>query len=189
MDSKSPFLYVANNLAIDFVNTTIQKFGIPYELLNNKSDLLLWVKSAGINLQTQVAEIDLKNIYQFREALKTLFEAKMQNSRLPESAIIILNSHLKNAPTQQQLEQNTASVELQPLNAHLSVSEVLGEIARQAALILVSTNNLPIKSCASEKCILMFLDTSKAKKRRWCSMEICGNRAKAATYYQSAKPE
>jgi predicted RNA-binding Zn ribbon-like protein len=189
INSNSPFLYVANNLAIDFVNTTILKFGIPYELLNSKADFILWVKDAGLSLTSDATELDLQNIYAFRQALKVLFEDKMSAQTLSKQALDTLNSHLKNAPSQQQLLQTDIEVTLHPLTNKLTLAAVLGEIAQQAAQVLVSTNKQPIKSCASEKCILMFLDTSRAKKRRWCSMEWCGNRAKAATFYQATKPQ
>ncbi|WP_424727692.1 CGNR zinc finger domain-containing protein [Marinomonas sp.] len=48
--------------------------------------------------------------------------------------------------------------------------------------------NLPyrrqIKRRSNEKCILMFVDTSRTKRRPWCNMESCGNRAKAVGFYQ-----
>ncbi|MBB6669822.1 CGNR zinc finger domain-containing protein [Cohnella nanjingensis] len=40
-----------------------------------------------------------------------------------------------------------------------------------------------IRACEHEACILHFVDTSKGGKRRWCSMESCGNRHKAAEFY------
>ncbi|UUZ81543.1 CGNR zinc finger domain-containing protein [Paenibacillus sp. P26] len=44
-----------------------------------------------------------------------------------------------------------------------------------------------IRECEHEECILHFLDTSKSGKRRWCSMERCGNRHKAAEFYTKKK--
>ncbi|WP_338787211.1 CGNR zinc finger domain-containing protein [Metabacillus sp. FJAT-53654] len=40
-----------------------------------------------------------------------------------------------------------------------------------------------IRKCEHQDCILHFVDTSKSGKRRWCSMELCGNRKKAADFY------
>ncbi|WP_223192907.1 CGNR zinc finger domain-containing protein [Paenibacillus sedimenti] len=44
-----------------------------------------------------------------------------------------------------------------------------------------------IRKCEHEDCILHFVDTSKSGKRRWCSMEACGNRHKAAEFYAKKK--
>ncbi|MEU8842100.1 CGNR zinc finger domain-containing protein [Streptomyces roseus] len=40
-----------------------------------------------------------------------------------------------------------------------------------------------IHKCASESCVLHFHDTSRNGTRRWCSMSVCGNRAKASRHY------
>ncbi|RXT04958.1 CGNR zinc finger domain-containing protein [Ammoniphilus sp. CFH 90114] len=44
-----------------------------------------------------------------------------------------------------------------------------------------------IRSCSHEECILFFVDVSKGGKRRWCSMESCGNRAKVSNFYSRKK--
>lgn len=41
-----------------------------------------------------------------------------------------------------------------------------------------------VRACASERCGALFLDTTRNRSRRWCSMEICGARAKASAYYR-----
>ena len=69
----------------------------------------------------------------------------------------------------------------------LSSKGVLGLIALSAAQLLVDLNKYVLKKCASDKCVLIFMDVSKAKRRRWCSMELCGNRSKAATHYANSK--
>ncbi len=40
-----------------------------------------------------------------------------------------------------------------------------------------------VRKCEHDSCILHFVDTSKSGKRRWCSMDLCGNRQKAADFY------
>jgi predicted RNA-binding Zn ribbon-like protein len=40
-----------------------------------------------------------------------------------------------------------------------------------------------LRRCANhDTCVLMFLDTSRSHTRRWCSMELCGNRSKVAAH-------
>ncbi|WP_406733827.1 CGNR zinc finger domain-containing protein [Streptomyces sp. NBC_01794] len=41
---------------------------------------------------------------------------------------------------------------------------------------------VPVKECANPECALLLLDDSQARRRRWCSMERCGNLAKVAEY-------
>ncbi|MFJ4650037.1 CGNR zinc finger domain-containing protein [Nocardia sp. NPDC088792] len=56
-------------------------------------------------------------------------------------------------------------------------------LAADNLLELLSAAPDRIKQCAHPHCVLWFLDTSKNGTRRWHSMAICGNRAKATRYY------
>jgi predicted RNA-binding Zn ribbon-like protein len=75
--------------------------------------------------------------------------------------------------------------------------ETVTEVAPEQALAWRAARNLlelwegsreRIKSCAHPDCILHFLDTSKSRTRRWCSMTGCGNRAKAKRHYERSRP-
>ena len=52
------------------------------------------------------------------------------------------------------------------------------------ALDLVRESPGRVRECADPSCPVLFVDTSRNRSRRWCSMEGCGARAKAATYYR-----
>jgi predicted RNA-binding Zn ribbon-like protein len=59
------------------------------------------------------------------------------------------------------------------------VETVLGPIALSALTLLTQSDVSRIKQCGSgDRCGWLFFDTTKNKQRRWCEMEICGNRAK-----------
>ena len=58
------------------------------------------------------------------------------------------------------------------------IEAVLGPIALSALATLTQADLTRVKRCEGEKCGWLFLDTTKNKSRRWCEMEICGNRAK-----------
>ncbi|KZZ84386.1 CGNR zinc finger domain-containing protein [Bacillus sp. SJS] len=56
--------------------------------------------------------------------------------------------------------------------------------------IIQTLNSTPahrVRKCEHQECQLYFVDTSKSGKRRWCSMELCGNRQKAADFYARKK--
>jgi len=59
-----------------------------------------------------------------------------------------------------------------------AIEAVLGPIALSALTTLTQEDLSRIKQCQGEKCGWLFFDTTKNKSRRWCEMEICGNRAK-----------
>ncbi|WP_049566553.1 CGNR zinc finger domain-containing protein [Nonomuraea sp. SBT364] len=45
-----------------------------------------------------------------------------------------------------------------------------------------------VRKCANPQCVLWFLDVSKNGSRRWCSMEVCGNRSKVGRFNQRHRP-
>ena len=59
---------------------------------------------------------------------------------------------------------------------------VLGPLARSIADLIAQGRAVTIRKCANPACILYFRDTSRARRRRWCSMAVCGNRMKVAAH-------
>jgi predicted RNA-binding Zn ribbon-like protein len=60
----------------------------------------------------------------------------------------------------------------------------LRPIARSAAELLTSETLSRVRECGGATCTWLFLDASRNRSRRWCSMESCGNRAKARRHYR-----
>lgn len=60
--------------------------------------------------------------------------------------------------------------------------ELLAPIAEAIADLLCHADFNLIRRCENEACTLMFYDRTKSHARRWCSMAVCGNRAKAAAH-------
>ena len=67
------------------------------------------------------------------------------------------------------------------------VEAVLGPISLSAMTTLLQADLSRIKQCQGEKCGWLFFDVSKNKSRRWCEMEICGNRAKQRRHGAKAR--
>jgi predicted RNA-binding Zn ribbon-like protein len=55
-------------------------------------------------------------------------------------------------------------------------------VARDGVLLVGSPLLERVKECENPECSLLFLDDSQARRRRWCSMDRCGNLAKIAGY-------
>lgn len=58
------------------------------------------------------------------------------------------------------------------------VEAILGPITLSALTLLVQSDVSRIKQCVGDHCGWLFFDTTKNRQRRWCEMEVCGNRAK-----------
>ena len=60
-------------------------------------------------------------------------------------------------------------------------------VARSAAELLTSPRATRVHECESDTCTWLFVDRSHARRRRWCDMSSCGNRAKARRHYARTK--
>jgi predicted RNA-binding Zn ribbon-like protein len=58
------------------------------------------------------------------------------------------------------------------------VEAIVGPISLSALTLLQQADLTRVKQCQGEKCGWLFFDATKNKSRRWCEMEVCGNRAK-----------
>jgi predicted RNA-binding Zn ribbon-like protein len=63
-----------------------------------------------------------------------------------------------------------------------SPESLLIPIARAMAELICNEDFVHIKSCEGVACTLLFLDRTHGRARRWCSMAVCGNRAKQAAH-------
>jgi predicted RNA-binding Zn ribbon-like protein len=69
----------------------------------------------------------------------------------------------------------------------ISARQVLVPIAESAAWLLEHGDPSLVRRCEGPACVLLFYDTTRNRSRRWCSMEGCGSRAKAAAYYRRTR--
>lgn len=60
--------------------------------------------------------------------------------------------------------------------------------ARSAAELIAEGPEAPVRKCGNPRCPLYFYDTSRNRKRRWCSMESCGNQAKVRAHLERRGP-
>ena len=67
------------------------------------------------------------------------------------------------------------------------IEAVLGPISLSALTTLLQADLTRIKQCQGEKCGWLFFDATKNKSRRWCEMEVCGNRAKQKRLAERAR--
>jgi predicted RNA-binding Zn ribbon-like protein len=65
-----------------------------------------------------------------------------------------------------------------------ALDQMLWPVVHDAADLLTSEELDRVGQCADDRCGWLFLDTSRNRSRRWCSMEDCGNRAKVRRHYE-----
>ena len=184
---QSEYSFLGNNLAIDFTNTEHIAHGKVVETLKNLNDFYQWASEADLEAEKFSETDSISEVLKLRKSLKELFVSTVNGNSLPDKALKTVNHYLLNRSETQQIKKIDNKVFLEPKYKRLSLERLLGVIAHEAAQLLVSPQLHQLKHCSNTKCILLFLDTSKSKKRRWCSMDTCGNRAKAASHYLNSK--
>ena len=80
-----------------------------------------------------------------------------------------------------------ARLELQLIRRWRSPESVLLPIGEALAKFVCEEDFAAVKACEGHSCTLMFVDHTRRRARRWCSMAICGNRAKQAAHRKRLK--
>lgn len=185
-DTAPPFDFIGNNPAVDFTNTEVVVHGALVDRLRQAADLAQWANEAGFRLDRRLKAADLADAHALRAALKALFQARIDRQPPGRKALAVINSHLaKHCPHRVLRARGGADYELAESDDALSVSALLARLALEGAQLLASPRAEQLRRCSNPACVLTFVDTSRSRKRRWCSMETCGNRAKVARHYRT----
>lgn len=178
---------VGGALALDFVNTVGWRTSdAPEERLTSWSDFREWAETAGLELGRREREPGaekLQALCALRESLYRLFLAFASERRPAPRDLAALNRALRAAPERRRLTASGSRIVWEERGGGSEADQVLWAVTRSAAKVLTEESPERIKRCEGEGCGWLFLDTSRARARRWCSMSDCGNRAKAKRHY------
>ncbi|WP_337880267.1 ABATE domain-containing protein [Rheinheimera sp.] len=177
--SGAPML--GDHLAMDLLNTEARADGQLVEFWTNDQDLLLWLARYGISQTATATPADLLSQ---AKALRALAHQLISQFRAGQPVDYrLLNPYLQAHSTVPYLEQDAeGTLRLSRQSTANSSGALLGPVAEAVAQLLVEGNAALVKQCEHPDCILWFYDRTKAHKRRWCSMALCGNRHKAAQF-------
>ena len=194
----SDYDFEAGDLSLDFANTSNwHASSHPVEGLTNILDLIAWGRQAGV-LSPQSAEQlhrhavdqphEMARYYhlaiQVREAIYHIFSHRYAGDPIPEADLALFNDLVREAMAHRQLVPSgdtfrwTWTPDVQGINL------ILWSVVLAAAELLASPMLSRVRECEDDRgCGYLFIDMSKNHSRRWCSMESCGNRAKAKRHY------
>jgi predicted RNA-binding Zn ribbon-like protein len=120
---------------------------------------------------------DLRETIRLREAIRALLIANAGGEPQPE-AVAILNRQAEAAQLGVIFDDESASL-------HPRTTGLNGAIGRLLAIIFEAMTDgswARLKACRYDSCRWAYFDTSKNRSGSWCSMAICGNRAKTRSY-------
>ncbi|MBS4171694.1 ABATE domain-containing protein [Bacillus sp. FJAT-49736] len=155
------------------------------DILNKQQSLSLLKKAE--NHPSQATEV-LQQAIKLRESIYRIFSLASNNETPASEDLSILNEAIGKAYAMMQIVPGDHKFSLEFLNGEERLDGMLPPIVQSAIDILTSEKELSrVKKCEGYPCGWLFLDTSRNRSRRWCSMADCGNRAKAKRFYHNKK--
>jgi predicted RNA-binding Zn ribbon-like protein len=170
----------------------------PTERLDDYPNLVSWAQDKGIlsdgevqhlvrNAEVHPAQASavLNQAITLRETIYRIFSAAVAG-RSPETAdLAALNAALSQGMTHLRIIQTAAGFVWDWDGGEDALDQMLWPVVRSAGDLLTSKELERVGECAGDRgCGWLFLDMSRNHSRRWCSMELCGNRAKVRRHYQ-----
>jgi predicted RNA-binding Zn ribbon-like protein len=197
VERRPPAIFIADSLGLDFLNSIATPVDTPIDWLDSGDGLLNWLAQAKLvpaetldELKARAMPDELDKVADQARALREWFRRfvrKYVGRRLPPKALQELgplNKLLQGDETFNQIsrERDGDRFELRVVRRWRSPESLLLPIAEALAKFVCEDDFANVKACEGLSCTLVFADHTRARARRWCSMAICGNRAKQAAH-------
>lgn len=184
---------LGGRLAVDFANVPSQpglsRKGLSWE------ELISFLEAARIVSQERgatllslpqsdphAAEALLGRATRLRNALRECFGALVRKTPVAPEWVRPINEILRITEGHDELLHRDGNWRLEFIAREGGPDWLLAAIARSAAEIVTEGPAARLAACANPVCRLLFCDTSRTHRRRWCSMAVCGNRYKVASF-------
>lgn len=171
------FEFVAGHLALDYVATVAERTTARVERLTTPEDLADWlVEARVIDTPPEARENDLLAARELREALYAFVAHLTDGAPLAPSVRETLNLFAAHEGPRPSLDEHGE------VHVTGTTRQALACLAQQGLLLARDEHLDSVRWCADPTCTRPFLDRSHARRRRWCGMSTCGDKAKAAAY-------
>ena len=202
MQHRPPAIFIADSVGLDFLNSIATPVDNPIDWLDSGDGLLSWLAQAELvpanvldALKARAMPGELDKVADQARALREWFRAfvrKHIGRPLTPKALREL------APLNRLLERDEAfnqilrhsdgdRLELRVTRRWRSPEFLLLPIGEALAKFVCEEDFANVKACEGHSCTLVFADHSRRRGRRWCSMAICGNRAKQIAHRKRLK--
>lgn len=168
--------------ALDLLNTVMTLDGARVERWTSDADVLDWLRAtsggaAALPARPPAGLLDAARL--LRERLRALVAARKDGRPVDVAA---LNALLARAPRRLVVRAEDGELSLGNAYDGAEADALLAPVVEAAARLLTEERLDLVKRCENAECTLWFLDKSKSHQRRWCSMGLCGNRHKVASF-------
>ncbi|HUN95291.1 MAG TPA: ABATE domain-containing protein [Bradyrhizobium sp.] len=199
-----PAMFIADSLGLDFLNSIATPVDTQVDWIADGDGLLRWLAQAKLvpaevldELKARAMPGELDKVADQARALREWFRGfvrKHMGQPLAPKALRELE------PLNRLLERDEAfsrivthrhddsdHLELQRMRRWRSPESLLLPVGEALAKFVCDEDFSDVKACEGQSCTLMFADHTRGRARRWCSMAICGNRAKQAAHRNRLK--
>lgn len=153
-----------------FVNTLDIETGV--DQLRDAGSWRSWARSHGIGSAGTVADLELAR--RIREGLREGLAANHDRSPLPAVAVDALNAAADRARVTVRFDASGAALH----GARSGMDAAFARIVSAVAGSMTDGTWSRLKVCVNDECRWAFYDSSRSRTGQWCSMSVCGNRAK-----------
>lgn len=203
---RPPAIIIADALALDFLNSVATPADVEIDWIEDGEGFLEWLEQAQLvpsdvlkALRAQAMPGQIDNVAAQARSLREWFR-KFVRSRMGKP--LVAKDLQKLEPVNRLLERDerfsqiearradagTNALALRTMRRWRSPESLLLPIAEALAKFACEEGFSHVKACEGATCTLIFADHTRGRARRWCSMAICGNRAKQAAHRQRLKP-
>jgi predicted RNA-binding Zn ribbon-like protein len=187
-----PSILLTEPVALDLVNTYFQLPDGPVDLLDHPEHRAEWLTAESARLGIFVTQDSADSdevaaaIKSVREHVATSIEPVRQGKRPPRRALCGLNECLRAAPAVPQARWDGSSVVATTDRPGALAIRLAAGFAESAVELFADPAVRKVRRCDAPSCVILFLPRNP--NRRWCTPNICGNRARVARYYLRHKP-
>ena len=204
-DQQPPAILIGDAPGLDFLNSIATPVDTPMDWIADGEGLLHWLGQAGLvpgdvlrDMREKAPPGELDQIADQARSLREWFRdfvRRHKGRRLSAGALGELE------PLNRLLERDRSFsrivpgpegpgfFSLQPVRRWDNSDALLLAVAEALAQLVCAEDFSQVKACEGPTCTLLFADHTRGHARRWCSMALCGNRAKQAAHRQRLKAQ
>jgi predicted RNA-binding Zn ribbon-like protein len=193
MSRRPPAIFVSDALGLDFLNSIATPVDTPVDWIEDGEGLLSWLEQAQLvpadaleSIRAHALAGELDKVADQARSLREWFRGFVLHHKGHPLNRLLGRDELFNRIIAQPTRE-TAPLRLQTVRRWRTADALLLPIGEALAQLVCTEDFSNIKACEGPVCTLLFTDHTRGHARRWCSMAMCGNRAKQAAHRQRLK--
>ena len=204
MDQRPPAIFVGDALGLDFLNSIATPVDTPIDWIDDGEGLLNWLEQAQLapadaikRIRAEALPGELDKVADQARSLREWFRGFVRKHK---GRPLTAKSLAGLEPLNRLLERDGSfkrivpgpkgqPLQLQTIRRWRTPEALLSPIGEALAQLVCMEDFSDVKACEGPACTLLFADHTRGRTRRWCSMALCGNRAKQAAHRHRLKEQ